>query len=114
MENKLDLILKELQKIFNQIDEKFAQVDTKFEQIDNRFEQIDNRIDNLSTEIGALHRTFFKLEVDSQKNFNLLFDSNKIHNDKELLFENQLYRLNDQLDNTNFRVSVLEDTSIKA
>ena len=99
MENKLDLILKELQKIFNQIEDKF--------------EQVDNRIDNLSTEIGALHRTFFKFEVDSQKNFNLLFDSNNTHNDKELLSENQLYRLNDQLDNTNFRVSILEDTSIK-
>lgn len=125
-ENKLDLILVELKNIFNQIEEKFEQVDNRFEQIDKRFEQIDNkfeqidkrfeqidkRIDNLSAEMGAVHRTLFKLDVETQKNFRLLSDAIKLHNDKQLLFEKQLYRLNDQLDNTTFRVSVLEDDSL--
>ena len=113
-EDKLDLVLLELKKIFNQIEQKFEQVDNRFLQIDKRFEQIDKRIDNLSAEMGAVHRTLFKLDVDTQKNFRLLFDANKVHNDKQLLFEKQLYRLNDQLDNTTFRVSVLEDSIINS
>lgn len=139
-DTKIDLVLVELKKIceqiddkfehvnerFEQIDRRFEQVDARFDQIDKRFEQIDNRldnmdkrienngkrIDNLSTEMGALHRTFFKLDVDTQENFRILSDAIKAHTDKEILFEKQLYRLTDQLDNTTFRVSILEDTLI--
>jgi len=109
---KIDERFEQIDKRFEQIDKRFEQIDKRFEQIDKRFEQIDNRIDNLSAEMGAVHRTLFKLDVDTQKNFRLLFDANKAHNDKQLLFEKQLYRLNDQLDNTTFRVSVLEDNLI--
>lgn len=127
-ENKLDLILVELKKIFNQIEKKFEQVDSKFEQIDSRFEQVDSRfeqidsrfeqidkrIDSLSEEMGAVHRTLFKLDVETQKNLRILSDAIKLHNDKQLIFEKQLYRLSDQLDNTTFRVSVLEDSIINS
>ena len=120
-ENKLDLVLVELKKIFNQIEEKFEQVDSRFEkidsrfeQIDSRFEQIDKRIDNLSAEMGAVHRTLFKLDVETQKNLRILSDAIKLHNDKQLIFEKQLYRLSDKLDNTTFRVSVLEDRIINS
>jgi len=106
-ENKLDLVLVELKKIFNQIEE-------KFEQVDSRFEKIDKRIDNLSAEMGAVHRTLFKLDVETQENLRILSDAIKLHNDKQLIFEKQLYRLSDQLDNTTFRVSVLEDSIINS
>lgn len=120
-ETKFDLLLGEMKNICNKIDDRFEKVDERFEQIDKRFEQIDkrferleNRMDSLSQEMGAVHRTLFKLDVETQKNFRLLFDANKAHNDKQLLFEKQLYRLNDQLDNTTFRVSVLEDSIINS
>ena len=99
----------QIDKRFEQIDKRFEQIDKRFEQIDKRFEQVDKRIDNLSAEMGALHRTLFKLDVDTQKNFHLLFDTNKVQNDKQLLFEKQLYRLTDQLDNT-----ILEDSFINS
>lgn len=86
-ENKLDLVLIELKKIFNQIEEKFEQVDYRSEQIDSRFEQIDKRIDNLSAEMGAVHRTLFKLDVETQKNLRILSDAIKLHNDKQLIFK---------------------------
>ena len=132
-DTKIDLVLVELKKICEQIDEKFEHVDKKFDQIDSRFEQIDarfeqidnrldnmdrrieengKRIDNLSTEMGALNRTLFKLDVDTQENFRILSDAVKAHADKEILFEKQLYRLTDQLDNTTFRVSILENTLV--
>lgn len=116
LETKFDLILGELKNICKQIDEKFEQVDKRFEQVDKRFEQVDKRfeqvdkrLDSLSLEVGALHRTLFKLDVDTQEKLSTLFEANKAYNDKDLLFEKQLYRLNDLLDNTTFRVSVLED-----
>lgn len=95
LEKKFDVLLAEMKNICNKIDD--------------RFEQVDNRINSLSAEIGALHRTFFKLDVETQNNLRILSDAVKQHNDKQLLFEKQLYRLNDQLDNTTFRVSLLED-----
>lgn len=113
-DTKFDLILGELKNICKQIDDKFEQVDEKFDQIDKRFEQVDRRLDSLSLEVGALHRTLFKIDVDSQEKFRTLFEADKTHNDKELIFEKQLYRQNDLLDNTTFRVSVLEDNAVNS
>lgn len=106
---KIDERFEQIDKRFEQIDKRFEQVDKRFEQIDKRFEQVDNQINTLSAEIGAVHRTLFKLDVETQNNLRILSDAVKLHNDKQLLFEKQLYRLNDQLDNTTFRVSALED-----
>lgn len=135
LETKFDLILKELKNICTQIDERFEQVDKRFEQIDRRFEQIDkrfeqidekfkqidkrferleNKFDNLSSEVGALNRTLFKLDVDTQEKFSTLFKANETHDDKELIFEKQLYRLHDSLDNTTHRVSVLENAAVNS
>ena len=135
LETKFDLILKELKNICVQIDERFEQVDKRFEQIDERFEQIDrrfeqiderfekiderfekleNKFDDLSSEVGALNRTLFKLDIDSQENFSALFEANETHDDKELIFEKQLYRLHDSLDNTTHRVSVLENAAVNS
>lgn len=114
LDTKFDLILKELKKICAQIDERFEQIDERFEKIDKKFEQVDNKLDSLSLEVGALHRTLFKLDVDTQEKFSTLFESNKTQNDKNLIFEKQLYKLNDTLDNTTFRVSVLENSAIKS
>ena len=107
LETKFDILLTEVKNIcnkiddkFEKIDERFEQIDKRFEQIDERFEQVDNRINALSSEIGAVHRTLFKLDVETQNNLRILSDAVKLHNDKQLLFEKQLYRLNDQLDNT--------------
>ena len=70
---------------------------------------MDNRINALSAEIGSVHRILFKLDVETQNNLRILSDAVRLHNDKQLLFEKQMYRFNDQLDNTTFRVSILED-----
>ena len=124
LETKFDILLTEVKKMcgkiddkfeqiderFDQIDKRFEQIDKRFEQIDKRFEQVDNRINSLSEEIGTINRTLFKLDVETQNNLRILSDAVKLHNDKQLLFEKQLYRLTDQVDNTVFRVSVLEDT----
>ena len=107
--NKIDDKFEQIDERFEQIDKRFEQIDKRFEQIDKRFEQVDNRINALSAEIGAINRTLFKLDVETQNNLRILSDAVKLHNDKQLLFEKQLYKLNDQLDNTTFRVSVLED-----
>ena len=116
LEKKFDVLLAEMKNIcnkiddkFDKVDERFEQIDKRFEQVDRRFEQVDNKINSLSAKIGTLHRTFFKLDVETQNNLRILSDAVKHHNDKQLLFEKQLYRLNDQLDNTTFRVSLLED-----
>ena len=111
-DTKIDLVLVELKKICEQIDDKFEHVNERFEQIDNRLDNMDKRINDLSTEMGALNRTLFKLDLDTQENFRILSDAIKAHADKEILFEKQLYRLTDQLDNTTFRVSILEDTLV--
>lgn len=100
LETKFDLILKELKNICNQIDE--------------RFEEVDNRLDSLSGEVGALHRTLFKLDVDTQEKLSTLFEADKIHNDKDLLFEKLLYKLYDSIDNTTYRVSILEDNTVNS
>ena len=102
LDTKFDILLAEIKNICDKIDD-------KFDKVDERFEQVDNKINSLSAEIGAVHRTLFKLDVETQNNLRILSDAVKHHNDKQLLFEKQLYRLNDQLDNTTFRVSVLED-----
>lgn len=128
LETKFDLILKELKNICAQIDERFEQVDKRFEQIDERFEQIDkrfeqiderfekleNKFDNLSKEVGALNRTLFKLDVDTQEKFSTLFEANETHDDKELIFEKQLSRLHDSLDNTTSRVALLENAAVNS
>ena len=128
LETKFDLILRELKNICTQIDERFEQVDKRFEQIDRRFEQIDerfkkiderfekleNKFDDLSSEVGALNRTLFKLDIDTQEKFSTLFKSNETHDDKELIFEKQLYRLHSSLDNTISRVSALEKAAVNS
>ena len=126
--DQIDKRFEQVDAKFDQIDAKFDQIDARFEQIDAKFEQIDKRLDNMdrrieengkridnfSTEIGALHRTLFKLDVDTQENYRILSNAIKAHTDKEILFEKQLYRLTDQLDNTTFRVSILEDSLINS
>ena len=107
--NKIDDKFEQIDERFDQIDKRFEQIDKRFEQIDKRFEQVDNRINSLSEEISTINRTLFKLDVETQNNLRILSDAVKLHNDKQLLFEKQLYRLNDQVDNTTFRVSLLED-----
>lgn len=107
--NKIDDKFEKIDERFEQIDERFKKIDERFEQIDERIEQMDNRINALSTEIGAVHRILFKLDVETQNNLRILSDAVRLHNDKQLLFEKQMYRFNDQLDNTTFRVSILED-----
>ena len=107
--NKIDEKFEQIDERFEQIDKRFEQIDKRFEQVDKRFEQVDNRIDALSAEIGAVHRILFKLDVETQNNLRILSDAVRLHNDKQLLFEKQMYRFNDQLDNTTFRVSILED-----
>ena len=102
LDTKFDILLTEVKNICDKIDD-------KFEKIDERFEQMDNRINALSAEIGAVHRILFKLDVETQNNLRILSDAVRLHNDKQLLFEKQMYRFNDQLDNTTFRVSILED-----
>lgn len=116
LDTKFDILLTEVKNIcnkiddkFEKIDERFEQIDERFKQIDERFEQVDSRIDALSAEIGAVHRILFKLDVETQNNLRILSDAVRLHNDKQLLFEKQMYRFNDQLDNTTFRVSILED-----
>lgn len=113
---KIDERFEQIDKRFEKIDERFEQIDKRFEQIDKRFEQMDehieqmdNRINALSAEIGSVHRILFKLDVETQNNLRILSDAVRLHNDKQLLFEKQMYRFNDQLDNTTFRVSFLED-----
>ena len=61
-ENKLDLILVELQKIFNQIEDKFNQVDQKFEQIDKRFEQIDKRFEQIDKKFEQIDKRFEQID----------------------------------------------------
>ena len=102
LDTKFDILLTEVKNICSKIDD-------KFEKIDERFEQVDSRINALSAEIGAVHRILFKLDVETQNNLRILSDAVRLHNDKQLLFEKQMYRFNDQLDNTTFRVSILED-----
>ena len=128
LETKFDLILRELKNICTQIDERFEQVDKRFEQIDRRFEQIDerfkkiderfekleNKFDDLSSEVGALNRTLFKLDIDSQEKFSTLFEANETHDDKDLIFEKQLSRLHDSLDNTTSRVALLENAAVNS
>ena len=103
---QIDERFEQIDKRFEQIDERFEQIDERFEQIDERFEQVDNRINNLAEEIGAINRTLFKLDVETQNNLRILSDAVKLHNDKQLLFEEQLYRLNDKVNNPTFKVSV--------
>ena len=124
--NKIDEKFEEIDKRFEQIDKRFEQIDKRFEQIDKRFEQIDkrfeqidfkfcqleHRMDEISAEMGAVHRTLFKLDVDTQKNLNILSEAHKSHSDKEILFEKQLCRLTDQLDNNTYRISILEDAIV--
>ena len=95
LETKFDILLAEMKNICNKIDDKF--------------EKVDNRINSLSAEMGAVNRTLFKLDIETQNNLRILSDAVRLHNDKQLLFEEQLYRLKDQADNTTFRISVLED-----
>lgn len=109
LDTKFDILLSEVKNICTKIDERFEQIDERFKQIDERFERVDSRIDALSAEIGAVHRILFKLDVETQNNLRILSDAVRLHNDKQLLFEKQMYRFNDQLDNTTFRVSILED-----
>ncbi|MBQ2835350.1 MAG: hypothetical protein IJE68_00725 [Clostridia bacterium] len=109
LDTKFNILLTEVKNICDKIDDKFEKIDERFEQIDKRFEQMDNRINALSAEIGSVHRILFKLDVETQNNLRILSDAVRLHNDKQLLFEKQMYRFNDQLDNTTFRVSILED-----
>ena len=108
--NKIDTKFEKIDERFEQIDKRFEQIDERFEQIDNRINTLDNRINALSEEISTVNRTLFKLDVETQNNLRILSDAVRLHNDKQLLFEKQLYRFKDQVDNTTFRVSILEDT----
>lgn len=124
---KIDLVLGELKNICAQIDERFDKVEARLDKIEERldkvearldkndetFEKFDRKLDGLSLEVGSLHRTFFKMDVNSQEKFKTLFEANQLHTDKELIFEKQLYRQNDILDNTTFRVSILEDNLVR-
>lgn len=83
LETKFNLILKELKNICTQIDKRFEQVDKHFEKIDKRFERIEHRLEKLESKFDTF-------------------------SNKELIFENQLCRLHDSLDDTITRVSILE------
>lgn len=115
LETKFNLILKELKNICTQIDKRFEQVDKHFEEIDKRFKRIEHRLekleskfDTLSNEVGSINRLFFKSDINTLENFETLFEANTTNDDKELIFENQLCRLHDSLDDTITRVSILE------
>ena len=130
IDTKFDLILKELKKICTQIDERFEQLEQRidnleqridnleqrienleqrFENLEQRFEKLENKFDNLSKEVGSSNRTLLKLDVETHEKFETLFEANKTHNDKDLIFENQLYRLHDSQADTISRISVLEN-----
>lgn len=119
LETKFDLILKELKNICTQIDERFEKIDERFEKVEQRFEKIDekfeileNKFDNLSKEVGASNRILLKLDVETNEKFETLFEATKKHTDKELIFEKQLCRLHDSLNDTTSRVSVLENNVV--
>jgi len=119
LETKFDLILKELKNICTQIDERFEKIDQRFEEIDERFEKmeqnfeiLDNKFDDLSKEVGASNRILLKLNVETNEQFETLFETTKTHTDKELIFEKQLCRLHDSLDDTTSRVSALENNVV--
>ena len=44
---KIELLLHQMDKRFEQVDKRFEQVDKRFEQVDKRFEQVDKRFDDL-------------------------------------------------------------------
>ena len=63
MENKLDLILKDLQKLNEKLDSKFEQIDKRFEQIEDRLNKIEDRINKIENRLGTLENRVNNLEA---------------------------------------------------
>lgn len=56
MENKLDLILKDLQKLNVKLDAKFEQIEKRLEKIEDRLDVLENRVNNLESRINSMEK----------------------------------------------------------
>ena len=126
MENKLDLILIELQKIFKQIDEKFEQIDKRLDGIDVRLDGIDERLDGIDRRItiidetnkdehrkmldmlNSLNSAFLRFEAEQTDKIRILFDADQDRRDHQNIYAHEFTRLNDLVAKNSFRISNLE------
>ena len=111
-ENKLDLVLVELKKIFNQIEKKFEQVDNTLDNMDKKISRIetDNHYDHsrIFNAVSCLNSAFLRLETEHTDKIDYLFNSDKERKEHKIIYAHEFSRLNDLVAKNSFRISNLE------